>query len=185
MAITTLIKQVALSNEGKYLSSKVISKSRRATTDLESMVHDFIRFNYGQIALDDITNYLPEDQAAFNQNLIEMVKEGAGFSTIRLASEPERIYLYQRKMETVDQIGWVYTTQATEIVLSLLSIFETEEVDDEIPVYCSAPKLQMIYVGKTTVRIPAACKSTPHLDMLSELKASAHFQQMRTFETSD
>lgn len=185
MATTTLIKQISLTKDGKYLSSKIISKSRRSTTDLESMVHDFIRFSYGQIALDSLTTYLPQDQAAFDQHLVQMTRETPGFTIIRSADRLDQIYLYQRSIETVDRVGYIYTTQVTEPVVTLLSIFEAEEVDDDIPTLYSAPQLKMIYVGKTSVRIPVACDSTPHLDMLAELRASAHFQQMRSFETSD
>lgn len=176
--MNTVVKQISVDKDGKYVSSQIVSQTRKNSIELSEIVNDFVQFHHGQIALENISTYISVDQSAFDRDLLEMLASENGLFKISMADAPERIYLYQRSIEITDNSGWLLSSQISKPVLTLLHIFETEYLDDTIATYCAAPKIEMMYIGKSKLRIPAACKSTPHTDMLNELRESVHFRRM-------
>lgn len=166
------VKKIGVDND-KYLSSEIVCHTVKtisiALQLLEQKVVSYIREEGGKQVSDNIKIIDIHDLGQTCEPAIDTML------IYRVASDPHRLHVYQRKTKVVP--GTIYGhTLVSEF--RRIQIFELEEYKEwnSTIVQLTIPEVELVSVGQTKLKIPKSMTDVPVCNLLDELKQSPKFK---------
>lgn len=175
------IKKITVDDKQGYQLSKIVGHTNKTVSNalllLENMARSFIRDECGRETAEQtkIIDIYKFDQ--INEPVIDTML------LYRIADDPQRIHVYQKKTIIVKAANWTWGTTETPIKqFRRTHIFELEEYDNlkNIDIQNEniiiIPQIEMVPIGPAKIKIPKPMTVSPMCDLLDELKKSIKFK---------
>lgn len=104
---------------------------------------------------------------------------GYGVQLYRIASQPERIYMYASEIHTEEVKGWLWDGVRDQQVWGLAGTWDLIQYTMGETVQETVPELVLVPSGRAGVRVPEPMTVAPRRNLVDELRRSARFQRCR------
>jgi hypothetical protein len=177
------VKKIVLNNSNGYSSSNIITHTTQSISYAKEIfincIKECIREEAGRITAENlkVIDILSLDQVC--KPTVD------SYLLYRLHDHPDKIYVYRRKTEQIQQSGWVWgASLGTVDKFDCVFIFELEEYQIKLKLSEEDDDSRnLVKLPGANIKIPLAMTVAPMVDLIAELKKSTRF--IRRFETTD